>query len=74
MKLVIAEKPSVAKSLAHALGARTYKNGYFEGKDIRVSWCYGHLIQLSNPEAYDPKYKHWNLKDLPIMPLSLIHI
>lgn len=68
MKLVIAEKPSVAKSLAHVLGARTYKNGYFEGKDLRVSWCYGHLIELANPEAYDPKYKHWNLKDLPIMP------
>ena len=65
MKLVIAEKPSVARSIAKVIGARSKKDGYYEG---RVSWCVGHLIQMANPDSYDEKYAKWNIDDLPIIP------
>lgn len=68
MKLVIAEKPSVAKSIAKVLGANTYKNGYYEGNSYKVSWCYGHLVQLAAPDEYDEKYSKWKINDLPIIP------
>ena len=67
-KLVIAEKPSVAISIAKVIGATTKKDGYYEGNGYKVSWCIGHLIQMSNPEKYDKKYKKWNISDLPIIP------
>ena len=67
-KLVIAEKPSVAISIAKVINATNKKDGYYEGNGYRVSWCIGHLIQMANPEEYDKKYKKWNISDLPIIP------
>lgn len=68
MKLVIAEKPSVAISIAKVIGANKKKDGYYEGNGYRVSWCVGHLIQMANPDVYDEKYAKWNITDLPIVP------
>ena len=68
MKLVIAEKPSVALSIAKVLGANDKKDGYVEGNGYKVSWCVGHLIQMANPDAYDSRYAKWNMEDLPIFP------
>lgn len=68
MKLVIAEKPSVAISIAKVIGVNKKKDGYYEGNGYRVSWCVGHLIQMANPDAYDEKYAKWNMADLPIIP------
>lgn len=66
--LVIAEKPSVAISIAKVIGATKKKDGYNEGNGYKVSWCVGHLIQMANPDAYDEKYAKWNISDLPIIP------
>ena len=68
MKLVIAEKPSVAMALASVLGARTRKDGYVEGNGYIVSWCVGHLVGLCVASEYDEKYKKWRYEDLPIVP------
>ena len=68
MKLVIAEKPSVAQSLAAVIGAATRKDGYLEGNGWRVSWCVGHLAGLADADSYDPKYAKWRYDDLPILP------
>lgn len=68
MKLVLAEKPSVAQSLAKVLGANKRCDGYLEGNGYIVSWCVGHLVELSPPEAYDETYAKWRLADLPILP------
>jgi DNA topoisomerase-3 len=68
MKLCIAEKPSVAKDLAEILGARTKRDGYFEGNGYCVSWTFGHLCSLKDPEDYNPNWKYWKLEDLPIIP------
>lgn len=68
MDLVIAEKPSVAVSIAKVIGATKKKDGYYEGNGYRVSWCVGHLIQMANPDSYDEKYAKWNMEDLPIIP------
>ncbi len=68
MKLVIAEKPSVAQSIARVIGARERKDGYLEGNGYLVSWCIGHLVELSAPEHYDESYSKWRLSDLPILP------
>ena len=67
-KLVIAEKPSVAISIAKVIGAKNKKDGYYEGNGYRVSWCVGHLIQMANPDSYDEKYAKWKIDDLPIIP------
>ncbi|MGS0852204.1 DNA topoisomerase 3 [Streptococcus pneumoniae] len=66
--LVISEKPSVAISISKVLGATKKKDGYYEGNGYIVSWCIGHLIQMSNPERYDERYAKWNISDLPIIP------
>ena len=66
--LVIAEKPSVAISIAKIIGATKKKDGYYEGNGYRVSWCVGHLVQMANPDSYDEKYAKWNMVDLPIIP------
>ena len=68
MKLVIAEKPSVAISIANVIGATKKKEGYYEGNGYKVSWCVGHLIQMANPDSYDEKYAKWKIDDLPIIP------
>ncbi|MCL2840308.1 MAG: DNA topoisomerase 3 [Defluviitaleaceae bacterium] len=68
IKLVVAEKGSVGKSIAQAIGAKSRKDGYYEGNGYIVSWAVGHLIGLAQPEDYDAKYKRWNYGDLPIIP------
>lgn len=68
MKLVIAEKPSVAQAIAHVLGATARKDGYTEGGGWLVSWCVGHLVGLAPADAYDPRYSKWAYDDLPIVP------
>ena len=68
MKLVIAEKPSVAQSLAAVLGAKERGQGYLQGNGYVVSWCVGHLIGLVAADAYDARYSKWCYEDLPIIP------
>ena len=69
-QLVIAEKPSVAQSLAAVLGAGQRREGYLEGGGWLVSWCVGHLAELADAAAYDPAYAKWRKEDLPILPES----
>ena len=68
MKLVLAEKPFVAQSIAKVLGANNRCDGYLEGNRYVVSWCVGHLVELFEPEGYDERYSKWNYDDLPIVP------
>ena len=68
MKLVIAEKPSVAMSLAAVIGATKKQDGYLEGSGYLISWCVGHLVELAQPEAYGEQYQKWRYEDLPIQP------
>ena len=68
MQLVIAEKPSVAQSLASILGVSTRHDGYMEGKKYIVSWCFGHLAGLADADVYDTRYAKWKMEDLPIIP------
>ena len=68
MKLVLAEKPSVAQSIAKVLGANKREDGYLEGGGYVVSWCVGHLVELAEPESYDEKFGKWSYNDLPIFP------
>lgn len=68
MKLVLAEKPSVAMSLSKVIRANQRGDGYMEGNGYLVSWCVGHLVELSQPEAYDEKYAKWRYDDLTILP------
>ncbi|GCL70221.1 DNA topoisomerase III [Paenibacillus naphthalenovorans] len=66
--LVLAEKPSVAKEIARVLGCTQKHKHYIEGPSYVVTWALGHLVTLAEPEEYDPKYKSWNLEDLPLLP------
>lgn len=66
--LVIAEKPSVARTIAQVLVCEERKDGYLEGPDCVVSWCVGHLAEYAMPETYDEKYRKWSLEALPIIP------
>lgn len=68
MKLVLAEKPSVAQSLAKVIGATKREDGYLEGGGYIVSWCVGHLVELAQPESYNSDYAKWVYDDLPILP------
>ena len=67
-KLVIAEKPSVAQSIAAVIGAKQKRDGYLTGNGYTVSWCLGHLAELSDASVYNADYARWNMKDLPIIP------
>ncbi len=67
-RLVIAEKPSVAQSIAAVLGAKNRNDGYLSGSGFIVSWCFGHLAELTDASAYNADYAKWRLKDLPILP------
>ena len=74
--LVIAEKPSVSKSIAKVIGAYRQEDGYLEGGDCVVSWCLGHLAEYAAPEHYDERYENWCFEDLPILPVEwklLVH-
>ena len=68
MQLVIAEKPSVAQSIAAVLGATKKESGYLIGAGYIVSWCVGHLVELAMPQQYDERYAKWQWDDLPILP------
>ncbi len=68
MKLCIAEKPSVAKDIAHVLGAKNRMDGYYEGNGYYVSWTFGHLCGLTEPQEYTDKWKYWDLNTLPMIP------
>ena len=68
MKLVIAEKPSVARSIAAVIGATQKQNGYMEGSGYMVSWCIGHLVSFADAGRYDERFKKWRYEDLPIIP------
>ena len=69
-RLVVCEKPSVARSIAAVLGARARGDGFLSGGGYLVSWCFGHLAELSDADAYDEKYGKWRREDLPILPDS----
>ena len=66
--LVIAEKPSVARSISKVIGAYKHEDGYLEGGDCVVSWCLGHLAEYAAPEYYNERYKSWRFDDLPVLP------
>ena len=68
MKLIIAEKRSVAASIASALGATSRADGFYEGNDLLVSWCVGHLVSPMDAAGYDPSFRKWHFEDLPILP------
>jgi len=68
MQLIICEKPSVGMTISSALGIETKKDGYMESEDFLVSWCIGHLAELSAPSCYGKCYEKWSLESLPILP------
>jgi len=68
MKLIITEKPSVARDIGRALGVRTRRDGYLEGNGLRISWCVGHMFELQNPAHYSPEWKRWSMDTLPMLP------
>lgn len=72
-KLIITEKPSVARDYAAVLKANRKGNGYIENDEYIITWCFGHLVEMLYPEAYDEKYKKWNLEDLPFLPENYIY-
>lgn len=69
-RLVIAEKPSVAMTIAAVLGVKNRRDGYMEGTEYIVSWCFGHLAELANADSYDERFAKWRREDLPIIPAS----
>ena len=68
MKVMITEKPSVARDIARVLGATSKKRGYLEGNGYRVAWCFGHMVRLCDPERYDTRWKSWTRTHLPMIP------
>ena len=68
MRLIIAEKRSVAASIASALGATSRADGFYEGNNLLVSWCVGHLVSPMDAAGYDPSFRKWHFEDLPILP------
>lgn len=68
VSLIVAEKPSVARDIAKALGVRGRREGYFEDEGLRVTWCVGHLVELAEPDRYDPAWGSWRADTLPMLP------
>lgn len=68
MIVCIAEKPSVARDIAHIIGATSSHEGYMEGNGYQVTWTFGHLCELKSPDEYFPRWKHWTVEDLPMVP------
>ena len=66
--LYLCEKPSQAKDIANVLGANQRNDGYFEGGNNLVTWCFGHLLEMASPEDYNVAFKKWRIDDLPIIP------
>ena len=73
MRLIITEKPSMGRDVAAALGVTTRRDGYLEGAHDLVTWCVGHVVELDEPEAYDPMWKQWRLEDLPLFPATFAY-
>src|SRR5712692_4797888 len=73
MRLIITEKPSMGRDVAAALGVTTRRDGYLAGAHDLVTWCVGHLVELDEPEAYDPTWKQWRMEDLPIFPAQFTY-
>lgn len=71
--VVLAEKPSVAKDIARVIGATNKNNGYMEGGGYQVTWAFGHLVSLAQPDEYNDKYATWDISDLPIIPEEFIY-
>ena len=72
MRLIIT-KPSMGRDVAAALGVTTRRDGYLEGAHDLVTWCIGHVVELDEPEAYDPTWKQWRLADLPLFPATFTY-
>ena len=68
MIVCIAEKPSVAKDIARIIGANSAHDGYMEGNGYQVTWTFGHLCELKEPDDYTPMWKRWSLSALPMIP------
>lgn len=68
MRVVVAEKPSVARDIARVLGATRKHEGFLEGQGLRITWCFGHMAELEEPAHYDPAWKRWSLDTLPMVP------
>jgi DNA topoisomerase-3 len=68
MKVILAEKPSVARDIARCLGINGKRDGYFEGNGYQITWAFGHLVELKEPDEYNPAWKRWTLESLPIIP------
>jgi DNA topoisomerase III len=68
LKVCIAEKPSVAREIAQVIGAKTRKDGYYEGNGYQVTWTFGHFCTLREPDDYRPEWKRWSIHDLPMLP------
>jgi DNA topoisomerase-3 len=68
VRVVVTEKPSVARDIARVLGVKTAKTGYYEGNDYQISWALGHLVEMLQPDAYGTQYKAWRMATLPIIP------
>ena len=68
MKLVITEKPQVARDIARVLGVSKKYSSYFEGEGLRITWCFGHMCELKMPEQYHPEWKQWKMEMLPMVP------
>ncbi|MDP1770711.1 MAG: DNA topoisomerase 3 [Methylobacter sp.] len=68
MKVILAEKPSVARDIAKCLSINNKRDGYFEGNGYQITWAFGHLVELKEPDEYDPAWKRWTLESLPIIP------
>ena len=69
MEVILTEKPSVAREIASFIGARARHDGYLEGSGYQVTWAYGHLVELKEPQDYDPALKRWSLESLPFIPV-----
>lgn len=72
MRLFIAEKPSLGRAIAAGLGNAEKRNGYIECGQNVVTWCFGHLLEMDQPEAYDERYKAWKKKTCPFCQTPLM--
>jgi DNA topoisomerase-3 len=68
MKVILTEKPSVARDIAKCLNINNKRDGYFEGNGCQITWAFGHLVELKEPDEYHPEWKRWSLEALPIIP------
>ena len=70
MKVILTEKPSVARDIAKCLNINSKRDGFFEGNGYQITWAFGHLVELKEPDEYHPEWKRWSLDVLPIIPES----